>query len=154
MTVSDIAGLDLAYAPPFSSAKDPVIMAAMAAENVVTGVIDLVHDTGVTMSSDAGLLDVRRPDEVANGMLDGAVNIPLDELRERWHELDQSKHWVVYCRSGQRSYFATQLLKGVGFKRISNLSGGYIVQEMKQYVRDYQKQEVVQHEEEAQALTS
>jgi NADPH-dependent 2,4-dienoyl-CoA reductase/sulfur reductase-like enzyme/rhodanese-related sulfurtransferase len=140
MTVSDIAALDLAYAPPFSAAKDPVIMAAMAAENVLRGVIDIVHSLDDLRGQDVGVLDVRRDDEVIKGMLAGAVHIPLDELRDRVGELDERKHWIVYCRSGQRSYFATQLLKRVGFPHIYNLSGGYIVQEMKQEVFAKQQQ--------------
>ncbi len=148
MTVSDIAALDLAYAPPFSAAKDPVIMAAMAAENVQHGVIDVVHSIDDLPAEDVNVLDVRRDDEVIEGMLPGAINIPLDELRDRVGELDASKHWIVYCRSGQRSYFATQLLKRVGFPHVYNLSGGYIVQEMKQEVLSRQQQDEAGHSKE------
>ncbi|KPV45581.1 FAD-dependent oxidoreductase [Alicyclobacillus ferrooxydans] len=139
MTVSQIAALDLAYAPPFSSAKDPVIMAAMAAENVQYGTVRTVQVVEDLPFDNVGILDVRRPDEVEAGMLPGAVHIPLDELRDRFTELDTNKHWVVYCRSGQRSYFATQILLRLGLPHVYNLSGGYLVQQMRQDVAESQK---------------
>lgn len=136
LTVTDLTHLDLAYAPPFSSAKDPVIMAAMAAENLVRGetqaVVDWIgEDSHAASGGNVRLLDVRRSDEVRDGMLPGAVHIPLDELRQRIGELDPNVDWIVYCRSGQRSYFATRLLKGMGFRSVRNLSGGYTVAQMK-----------------------
>jgi NADPH-dependent 2,4-dienoyl-CoA reductase/sulfur reductase-like enzyme/rhodanese-related sulfurtransferase len=139
MTVEDVASLDLAYAPPFSSAKDPIIMAAMAAENINSGETVAVRGVEEIDSDNVRLLDVRRPDEFSRGRLDGAINIPLDELRERADELDKDTHWVLYCRSGQRSYFASRTLQGLGFKHIYNLTGGYVLQKMMQRVA--QKQE-------------
>ena len=142
MTVSDLTNLDLAYAPPFAAAKDPVIMAGMAAENLVHGQTEAVYDVSragavtTDTTSNMALLDVRRDDEVRDGMLNGAVHIPLDELRSRAGELDRNKDWVVYCRSGQRSYFGTRILKGLGFRSVRNLSGGYVVARMRERVRN------------------
>ena len=132
MTVSDLADLDLAYAPPFSSAKDPVILAGMAAENILHGEV-----TAIATVDELGeegnwrILDVRRPDETEHGILPGATSIPLDDLRNRIDELDKNTTWVVYCRSGQRSYIASRILKGHGFEKVFNLSGGYYVQSMR-----------------------
>lgn len=132
MTVSDVAELDLAYAPPFSSAKDPIILAAMTAENIVTGEVTAIS-TIDELPKDLTwrILDVRRHDEVSQGMLPEAKHIPLDELRDRILELDPATPWVVYCRSGQRSYIASRILKGHGFEQVFNLSGGYFVQGMR-----------------------
>lgn len=130
MTVADLATLDLAYAPPFSSAKDAVVMAAMAAEHLVGGDVQAVRSLADVQRLQARLLDVRTPSEYRQGSLPDALNIPLDELRDRIGELDPQVPWVVYCRSGQRSYFAYQLLKGHGFQDVYNLTGGWIVQLM------------------------
>ncbi|MCI0184687.1 FAD-dependent oxidoreductase [Sulfoacidibacillus ferrooxidans] len=126
MTVEDLADLDLAYAPPVSSAKDPVIMAGMAAEHVYDGTVELLNEWP-TDPLQFQIVDVRRPDETAKGMLPHAINIPLDELRTRIAELDPQKPTILYCRSGQRSYFAHQILKGHGFTQVQNMSGGYVV---------------------------
>ncbi|MCL6517320.1 MAG: FAD-dependent oxidoreductase [Alicyclobacillus sp.] len=139
MTVVDLTRLDLAYAPPFSSAKDPVIMAGMAAENIFWGRVEAVYDVSAANGHTVRLLDVRRTDEVLGGTLPGAVHIPLDELRDRApKELDRNVEWIVYCRSGQRSYFATRILKGLGFEKVKNLSGGYIVQQMRKEASELQ----------------
>jgi len=129
MNVRDLEAADLAYAPPFSSAKDPVIMAAMAAENILDRRITAVYQ--LEDVPQARILDVRNAVEVKDGMLLGAVNIPLDELRQRAAELDMDESWIVYCRSGQRSYFASTMLNGLGFKHVYNLSGGFLVQQMR-----------------------
>lgn len=134
MTVEDLSMLDLAYAPPFSSAKDPVIMAGMVADNILLGQIDSVYQIEDISDGNVHILDVRQDDEVVSGTLPDAVHIPLDELRERVGELDATVPWVVYCRSGQRSYNACRMLKGLGFSRVYNLAGGYLVYEMKQMV--------------------
>lgn len=130
LTVEDLTTLDLAYAPPFSSAKDPVIMAAMAAEHIVQGDVQVSVSLEEMRERGATILDVRTASEVVGGMLPGAVHIPLDELRDRIGELDLTRPLVVYCRSGQRSYFAYQLLRGSGAQAVYNLSGGWVVQEM------------------------
>lgn len=130
LTVEDLATLDLAYAPPFSSAKDPVIMAAMAAEHIVQGDVQVSLSVEEMQERGATILDVRTTAEVAGGKLPGALNIPLDELRDRIGELDLTRPLAVYCRSGQRSYFAYQFLRGSGAKEVYNFSGGWVVQEM------------------------
>ena len=143
MTVEDLADLDLAYAPPFSSAKDPVIMAGMAAEHLYDGTVEAMYGLPADVN-DWQIIDVRRSSESSEGMLRGAVNIPLDELRQRLSELDPKKPTIVYCRSGQRSYFAYQILKGHGFSQVYNLSGGYLVEMFREEQNDKQPQ-VVAH---------
>ena len=126
MTAADLQDLDLCYAPPYSSAKDPVNMAGYVAENVRQGVKqfhwkDLPKVYG---EKDAFLLDVRTPQEFAAGHFPGAVNIPVDELRSRLGELDRNKRIYVNCQSGLRSYIACRMLMGHGFDCL-NFSGGY-----------------------------
>ncbi len=125
MTVHDLAELELAYAPPFGSAKDPVNLAGMAAENVLDGNVQLAQWSEVASFDplQTVLLDVRRPDERAKGQIPGTIHIPLDELRERMGELPQDREIVVHCQSGQRSYFACRILAQNGF-RVRNLTGG------------------------------
>ena len=127
MMAADLTQLELCYAPPYSSAKDPVNMAGFAIENILTGKVknfhwhevgDLPRDGSVT------LLDVRNPQETALGSIEGFVNIPLDSLRERIGELDVSKPAYVHCQSGMRSYVAARILSQRGFD-VYNLSGGY-----------------------------
>ena len=126
MTVDDLAELELAYAPPFGSAKDPVNLAGMAAQNVRAGDVALAHWHGVAALDPVTtvVLDVRRPGECAAGAIPGSLKIPLDELRGRLGELPRDREIVVHCQSGQRSYFASRLLLQRGF-RVRNLSGSY-----------------------------
>ncbi|MGH9021333.1 MAG: FAD-dependent oxidoreductase [Acidimicrobiales bacterium] len=121
----ELADLELAYAPPFGSAKDPVNMLGYVAENVLTGLVQTVQWSEVAERRAAGaaLIDVRTPDEFATGSLPGALNIPVDDLRERWREID-ALDVVVYCEVGQRGHVAARLLSSLGF-RASNLDGGY-----------------------------
>ena len=125
--VQDLTRLELCYAPPFGSAKDPVNMAGYVIENTRSGLVrnfhwhdvaDLPRDGSVT------LLDVRTPSERAAGHIEGFQHIPLDELRQRWQELDPAKPVYVHCHSGLRSYIACRMLAGYGFTPY-NLSGGY-----------------------------
>ncbi|HAN43907.1 MAG TPA: pyridine nucleotide-disulfide oxidoreductase [Ruminococcaceae bacterium] len=127
MTAFDLTKLELCYAPPYSSAKDPVNMAGFVIENLLTGkvknfhwhdVIDLPRDGSVT------LLDTRTKLEYENGHIDGFANIPLDELRNRLGELDSSKPVYVTCQVGLRGYVAARILSQNGFD-VYNLSGGY-----------------------------
>lgn len=124
-TVDDLAELELAYAPPFSSAKDPVNMAGFAAQNVLTAKThtmvwkDLEH-----LKEDYILLDVRTPEEFANGYLEGAINIPVDSIRNRIEELDPRKLIVTYCQIGLRGYIANRILTQKGY-RVLNITGGY-----------------------------
>jgi CoA-disulfide reductase len=124
--VSDLTELELCYAPPFSSAKDPVNMAGYVAENVLTGKEDVF--TFEQLSSfemnDAILLDVRTEIEYANGHLDGAINIPVDKLRDHMNELDKSKLILEYCQVGLRGHVASRILSQSGFK-VKNMTGGY-----------------------------
>lgn len=126
MTVHDLAELELCYAPPFGSAKDPVNLAGMAAENVLSGDVALVQ-----WSEIAGLdpertliLDVRDDSERAAGAIPKSIHIPLPQLRARLNELPRDRELIVHCQSGQRSYFACRLLTQKGFK-CRNLSGAY-----------------------------
>ncbi|MDO7907687.1 FAD-dependent oxidoreductase [Paenibacillus sp. JX-17] len=133
-TVTDLSGLELSYAPPYSSAKDPVNMAAYAAENVLHGMSEVIlpadldqHDANKIM-----LVDVRTEIEFANGHIEGAVNIPVDELRSRLDELDASREIWVYCQVGLRGYTASRILKQKGYQ-VKNLSGGYKTYQMSRY---------------------
>jgi rhodanese-related sulfurtransferase len=126
MTVDDLENLDLAYAPPFGSANDPVNTAGFVAGHIARGDISTVVPE--TWQPDGGfLLDVRDADEVAElGQLNGAVNIPLGELRDRLGEVPQDRRIVAYCQKGQRGYLAVCLLRGRGFENTVNLRGGYL----------------------------
>ena len=125
-TIYDLTELELAYAPPFSSAKDPVNMAGYAAENVLRGLTEVIAYTDLTGAIVKGtrLIDVRTDLEYENGHLTGAVNVPLDELRTRLIELDKTIPMVVYCKVGLRGYIAERILKQNGFL-VKNLLGGY-----------------------------
>ena len=127
MTVSDLAQLELSYAPPFGSAKDPVNLAGMIAENVIAGdVAQAQWDEVENLDCSAALLlDVRQPEEWEAGNLPGAIRIPLTELRGRLGELPSDREIIVYCQSGQRSYYACRILTQHGF-RCRNLSGAYL----------------------------
>lgn len=126
MTVHDLAELELAYAPPYGSAKDPVNLAGMAAQNVLNGDVRLAQWTEVATLDPAQslLLDVREADERAKGFIPGSIHIPLDELRQRAGELPRDHEIIVHCQSGQRSYFACRMLMQRGF-RARNLTGSY-----------------------------
>ena len=122
--VGDLAGLDLAYAPPFGAAKDPVHMAAFAASNDLEGLVRFLQpDADLTGYQ---VLDVRGADEVAARPLPGAakvVTIPLDELRDRLEELDPSLPTVTSCATGQRAYVAARILMQHGFREVYDLTG-------------------------------
>ena len=127
MTAYDLTRLELCYAPPYSSAKDPVNMAGCAIENILTGKVKNFHWHDVDSLPRGGsvnLLDVRAPQETARGKIEGFINIPLDELRGRLWELDKSKPVYAHCQSGMRSYLAARILAQNGFDAY-NLSGGY-----------------------------
>ncbi|MDJ0958770.1 MAG: FAD-dependent oxidoreductase [Arenicellales bacterium] len=125
MTVFDLEHLELAYAPPYGSAKDPVNMAGFVASNVLRGDIehwyaeDYPDDT-----KDGRLIDVRTRGEFAEWHIEGAVNLPITELRERLDELDSQTPMYVYCKSGFRGYLAARVLQQRGFSKVQNLSGG------------------------------
>ena len=127
MKATELKDLDLAYAPPYSSAKDPVNMAGFMIDNIAKGILkqwhleelpDLPRDGSVT------LLDTRTAEEFAHGHIDGFANLPVDELRTRLGELEPGKPVYVICQSGLRSYIACRILTGYGFD-CRNFSGGY-----------------------------
>lgn len=117
-TVTDLTELELCYAPPFSSAKDPVNMAGFVAENVLAGRMDSItpEQLGAYEEENTLLLDVRTEMEFNNGHLEGAINIPVDGLRERMGELDKNKERLEYCQVGLRGYVASRILSQNGFK--------------------------------------
>ena len=125
LTAPELADLELAYAPPFGSAKDPVNMLGYIAENVMSGLTPTVQWYQVAERHDSGyeLIDVRDPDEFAAGSIPGAVNVPLDQLRDRLDEV-RGKKLVVLCQVGQRGHSATVLLREHGIAA-ENLDGGY-----------------------------
>lgn len=125
--ITDLTQLELCYAPPFSSAKDPVNMLGFTAENIVTGKIKQFfwHDVeNLPRDNSVTLLDVRTVTEVAYGKIDGFINIPLDSLRERINEIPKDKPVYVHCHSGLRSYIACRILQGNGYD-CYNLAGGW-----------------------------
>jgi rhodanese-related sulfurtransferase len=126
LTVHDLAELELAYAPPYGSAKDPVNLAGMAAENVLARDVNVIqwNEIGSLAPNRSLVLDVRRPDERAKGSIPGSIHIPLDELRTRLGELPRDRELVVHCHTGQRSYYACRLLAQHGFT-VRNLTGSY-----------------------------
>ncbi|MEJ5237355.1 MAG: FAD-dependent oxidoreductase [Limisphaera sp.] len=126
LTVDQLADLELAYAPPFGSAKDPVNLAGMIAQNVRQGLVQHAqwHEIPRLDPARTFLLDVRTEAERQQGALPGSVHIPLHQLRQRLHELPRDREIIVACQSGQRSYFAARLLSQHGF-RVRNLTGSY-----------------------------
>ena len=127
MKAYELAELDLAYAPPYSSAKDPVNMAGYIIENIKNGVVKqwYYEDTECLQRDENVIrLDTRTPAEYSRGHVDGFINIPVDELRGRIGELDKTKPVYVICQSGLRSYIATRILAGNGFE-CYNFAGGF-----------------------------
>lgn len=128
-TVLDLQDFELSYAPPFSSAKDPVNILGYIAENILDGVYQTVqwHEIDQIVADGGFLLDVRSPMEVRAGGIKGAVNIELDSLRNRIGEIPVAKDAPIYvtCQVGQRAYLAIRILQGHGFTNIYNLAGGF-----------------------------
>jgi NADPH-dependent 2,4-dienoyl-CoA reductase/sulfur reductase-like enzyme/rhodanese-related sulfurtransferase len=129
MSVFDLEELELAYAPPFGSAKDPVNFAGFIASNVLENRMAIFHmEEAAAPRPDQLLLDVRTAGEFAEGAIPGALNIPVDSLRERLGELPKDKELLVYCRVGLRGYLAARILSQAGYKA-RNLSGGWLTWE-------------------------
>lgn len=126
-TVYDLIRLEHAYAPPFSSAKDPIAIAGYVASNIISGAMPAItwRELLATDRSSVMLLDVRTAEEFSFGSLPGAVNIPLDDLRERMQELPKDKEIIVFCAVGLRGYLAQRILCGHGYTAVRNLIGGY-----------------------------
>ena len=127
ITAPELADLELAYAPPFGSAKDPVNMLGYMAENVISGLIETAQWNQIEEFRDKGyeLIDVRTEGEFDRGSIPGAINIPVDEIRERQSEIS-NKNLLVTCQVGQRGHTASLLLKELGFN-VVNLDGGYLL---------------------------
>jgi NADPH-dependent 2,4-dienoyl-CoA reductase/sulfur reductase-like enzyme/rhodanese-related sulfurtransferase len=125
LTAPELADLELAYAPPFGSAKDPVNMLGYMADNILSGLTESVqwNELADRMADGATLIDVRTPGEFNAGHVDGAINIPVDDLRERFAEIPK-ENVIVTCQVGQRGHTASTLLRELGIKA-ANLDGGY-----------------------------
>lgn len=126
-TVADLTALEQAYAPPYSSAKDPVAVAGYVAGNILSGKMHPLYWREL-QAADLGkvtLVDVRTPDEFSLGALKGAVNIPVDDLRERMREIPRDKPVYLYCGVGLRGYLASNILLQNGFAEVKNLIGGW-----------------------------
>lgn len=128
-SIAHLMQTEHAYAPPYSSAKDPVAMAGYVAENVLTGRMPTITwremQAAIDGKEDVQIVDVRTSQEYSLNSIEGAINIPLDDLRERLGELDPSKRIYVHCAVGLRGYLATRILRERGFAHVYNLSGGY-----------------------------
>lgn len=126
MTVKDLQYLELSYAPPFSSAKDPVNMLGYVASNLIEGNIEIIHCEELFSldKENSIILDVCEPTERAKGYIEGSINIPLNDLRNRMNELPKDKQIYAYCQQGIRSYIAYRILKQNDFQ-VKSIDGGY-----------------------------
>lgn len=126
-SIYDLTELELAYAPPYSSAKDPVNMVGFVAENVLKDGLEVAYwDELENIDKDETIiLDVRAEEEILLGTIEGSINIPLDSLRENLNRLDKNKQIITYCAIGLRGYIAQRILLQNGFTKVKNYSGGY-----------------------------
>ncbi|WP_042455551.1 CoA-disulfide reductase [Neobacillus dielmonensis] len=126
LTVEDLTNLELSYAPPYSSAKDPVNMAGYVASNLMDGELEMIqwHEVDDIVADGALLLDVREPMEREFGFIKGSINIPLNDLRTRLEELPKDKTIYVSCQVGLRGYLASRILKNNGYT-VKNVDGGW-----------------------------
>ncbi len=126
-TIQDLIELEHAYAPPYSSAKDPIAIAGYVANNILTAEMPVVtwRDMAHITRDSTSIIDVRINEEFEIDALPGARNIPLDELRDRLDEIPRNKAIIVYCQIGLRGYLATQILRKNGFENVRNLAGGF-----------------------------
>ncbi|OQB95945.1 MAG: Coenzyme A disulfide reductase [Spirochaetes bacterium ADurb.Bin110] len=125
--VAELGEIEHAYAPPFSSAKDPVNIAGMVAENMLAGLSHHLqwHEVKAFQEKGGFVFDVRTPEEFSIGAIPGAKNIPLDALRQRLGEIPRDREVLIYCSVGLRGYLAERILRQNGWTSIANLSGGY-----------------------------
>ena len=139
-TLEDLKELELCYAPPFSTAKDVVNMAALVGLNVLYGRIKQVHVNQVRELAESGayIIDVRGEDEWEEGHLKCAKNIPMGQLRSRLDEIPKDVPVYLHCRSSQRSYYATCCLQGNGFTNVHNISGSFLGISYYEYFNDKQ----------------
>ncbi|OHD65300.1 MAG: CoA-disulfide reductase [Spirochaetes bacterium RBG_13_51_14] len=126
-TIHDLLEFDQAYAPPYSSAKDPVNIAGFVADNILSGLVKNIHWHEISGLDPAKtiVLDVRTAGEHRDGAIEGSVNIPVDELRDNLPSIPRDKRVVIYCAVGQRGYVASRILEQNGYTDVYNLSGGY-----------------------------
>ncbi len=127
LTVYDLPEIEITYAPPFNSAKDPVNIAGYAAENILKGDLEMVNYDefwNFVKENDAVILDVRTSKEFSGGAIDGAININVDDLRANLEKLDKNKMYAIYCQVGLRGYLANRIMRNNGFRAV-NLNGGY-----------------------------
>ncbi len=125
MTVEAMAELDLAYAPPFSSANDPINFAAFQAVNQMEGSVNIISASELDSLKDYFFLDVRNPDEISRYKVNTSLQVKVDSLRDHISEIPKDRKIVCLCQSGQRSYIASRILVQSGFKDVVNLAGGY-----------------------------
>jgi len=128
LTVEDLPELELTYAPPFGSAKDVVNMVGYAALNIIEGLSKNIQLSELDDAKQRGaiLVDVRTPEEYAQGTIDGFINLPLNDIRHRASELPKDKEIILSCQSGQRSYIAQRMLAQMGYD-VKNLDGSYLL---------------------------
>jgi len=130
LSVNALEDFDLSYAPPFSSAKDPVILAGFVASNILRGEVQAITprelDARLQSGDELVVVDVRTKEEFAQAHIPGAISLPLESLRKYYLELNPEKEIVLNCRVGYRSYLAYKILEGNGFKNLKNLSGGFL----------------------------
>ncbi|PGZ95274.1 CoA-disulfide reductase [Bacillus pseudomycoides] len=126
LKVMDLPDLELAYAPPYSSAKDPVNMVGYAASNMIEGLVHTVqwHEIDNIVEKGGYLIDVREPHELKQGIIKGSVNIPLDDLRDRLHEIPTNQEIYITCQLGMRGYVAARILMENGYE-VKNVDGGF-----------------------------
>ncbi|MGF2414392.1 MAG: rhodanese-like domain-containing protein, partial [Ferruginibacter sp.] len=125
-TIYDLIEFEHAYAPPYSSAKDPVNMAGFVAENILLERLKIFYWNEIeNIQANDLLIDVRRKDEYDAGKIADAINIPVDEIRKRLDEIPKGKNIFIYCEAGLRGYLAQRILRQNGFNNVVNLSGGY-----------------------------
>lgn len=159
MTVYDLEELELAYAPPYSSAKDPVNMAGYVAGNICNGSSEIFHwhDIERIDKDESILVDVRTEPEYELGTIEGSLNIPVDDLRDRLNELDKNKKIYLFCQVGLRAYIGYRILIQNGFKNVFNLSGGYKTYKMvmqKQSNEDIYEYEKIMKDDEIHPVDS
>ncbi|MFN4075684.1 MAG: FAD-dependent oxidoreductase [Cloacibacterium sp.] len=127
LTVYDLPEIEITYAPPFNSAKDPVNIAGYVAENILKGDLEMVNYDefwDFVKENDAVILDVRTSKEFSGGAIEGAININVDDLRANLEKLDKNKTYAIYCQVGLRGYLANRIMRNNGFRAV-NLNGGY-----------------------------
>lgn len=138
-TVEELTEFEHAYAPPYSSAKDPVNMAGFVAQNIMTDMVRMAYGQDIEIKNYDILVDVRTISEYRKGAIEGAINIPVDDLRNRLSELPMDKNILIYCEAGLRGYLAQRILRQNGYAQVRNLSGGYYLWNVVNNEKSYKK---------------